>query len=274
LSRLDIITNYICTAITIDLKQVYKTSVETADYLHGRKVNGVWKLISNDQPALRKAVVTDMRTQVSRKLSQVWRHHNGVDAYTGLNKADYESEASVTHVNLNTFTKESIHLTRHPCLVVEVDHVLEIHLAHALLDKVMSDTHHRRVLRNDRQLQAARNQVVSSLRTHLNGVQTNLNNTTRQINMAKYEACKQVSVDIKNCILNGSAWSSLDATAASTLSDKLKRQNFRGRAVQRIVTKMTTSCNNIVDSIGESENGIVNDFSALLAGDFMDKLVL
>jgi hypothetical protein len=231
------------TTITVDLKQDIKTSV-----------------------------VTEMRTQVSKKLSKVWSHHSGKDVYTGLNKAEYESEASVAHVNQNTFTKESIHLTRHPFLVVEVDHVLEIHLANALLDKVMSDTHERRVLRNDRKLRAARNKVVSSLRTHINGVQTNLNNTTRQINMAKYEACKQVSVDINNCILDGSQWSSLNATG--TLSDKLKRQNFKGRAVQRIVAQMTTSCNNIVNSIGESENGMVNDFSALLAGDFMDKLML
>jgi hypothetical protein len=216
--------------------------------------------------------VVNLRTQVTKKRSQVWSHHRNEDAYTGLNKAEYVSEASVADVNLNTFMKESVHLTRHPNKVVEVDHVLEIHLAKALLDKVVSDTHDRRVLRNDRKSRAARTEVVSSLRRHMNGVRTNLNNTTRQINNGKYEACKQVRVDINNCILNGSPWSSLNATG--TLSDKLKIQNFKGPAVQRIVAQMAISCNNIVRAIGESENGMVNDFSALLAGDFMDKLVL
>jgi hypothetical protein len=209
---------------------------------------------------------------VSKKRSQVWSHHGDKDAYTGFSKTEYDSEASVTYVNTNTFAKGSVHLTHHPRLVVEVDHVLEIHLADALLDKVMyDDAHERRVLRNDRKLRAARIELVSSLRAHINGVQTNLNNTTRQINMAKYEACKQVSVDINNCILNGSQWSSLSAT--DTLSDKLKRQDFKGQTVGRIVTQMATCCNNIVSAIGESENGMVNDFSALLAGDFVDKIL-
>jgi hypothetical protein len=215
---------------------------------------------------------TKWRTSVSKKLSKVWSHHSDVDAYTGFTKADYDSEASVTVVNLNTFTKDSSHLTRHPRLAVEVDHVLELHLADALLDKVMSDTHERRVLRSDRKLRAARNEVVTSLRVHINGVQTNLNNTTRQINMAKYEACHQLTVYINNCILNGRQWSNLNATG--TLSDNLKKQNFKGQAVQRIVAQMAISGNNIVDAIGESENSMVNDFSTLLAGEFMDKLVL
>ena len=216
--------------------------------------------------------VAKFRKPVSKKMSQVWSHHDDKDAYTGINKAGYVNTASVNDVNLQTFTKGSKHLTQQPCLVTEVDHVLEIHLARALFDRVVSDTHERRVLRNDRKLQSARNEVVKSLRTHINGVQINLNNTTRQINMAKYEACRQISVDINNSILNGSQWSSLKATG--TLADKLKRQDFKGPAVQRIVTQMTTSCNNIVKAIDESENDMVSDFSALLAGDFMDKLLL
>jgi hypothetical protein len=214
--------------------------------------------------------VAKLRKPVSKKLSQVWSHHRNEDAYTGLNKTEYDSEASVTDVNLNTLTKESIHLTRHH-LVVEVDHVLEIHLVDAMLDKVMSDTHGRRVLRNDRKLRAARSEVVTSLHMPMNGVETNLNNTTRQINMAKYEACKELRVYISNCIRNGSPWSSLSATG--TLSDMLKRQ-FRGPAVKRILAQMATSCNDIARAIGESENSMVNDFSALLAGDFTNKLLL
>jgi hypothetical protein len=215
------------------------------------------------------SAMAKLRTKVANKRSRVWKQHGDMDAYTGLNKAEYDSEASVADVNRNTFAAGSVHLTHHPRLVVEVDHVLEIHLARALMDKVMSDdSHERRILRNDQQLRSARSQVVCSLRAHMNGAQTNLNNTTRQINMAKYEACKQVSVDISNCILSGS---SLNATG--TLADKLKRQDFRDQAVRRIVAQMATSCNNIVNAIGESENSMVNDFSALLVGDFIDKVV-